>query len=54
VVSIRLPLSVLGANINAARLELNLGPLPILLVVAVLGMLLPVRRFFATADRAGK
>jgi hypothetical protein len=46
-----LPLALLGANINAVRLELNLGPLPILLVVAVLGMLLPVRRFFASPDR---
>lgn len=42
-----LPLAVLGANINAARLGLDLGPLPTLLVVAVLGMLLPVRRVFA-------
>jgi hypothetical protein len=46
-----LPLAVLGGNINAVRLGLTLGPLPIVLVVAVLGMLLPVRRFFASPDR---
>jgi hypothetical protein len=48
-----LPLSWLGANINAARLGMTLGPLPIGLALAVVGLLLPVRLFFGGSRNHG-
>lgn len=39
------PLAVLGANLNAARVGASLGPLPVFLAIGLLGLLLPVRAF---------
>jgi hypothetical protein len=39
------PLALLGANLNAARVGASLGPLPVFLAIGVLGLLLSVRAF---------
>ena len=39
------PLALLGANLNAARVGASLGPLPVFLAIGLLGLLLPVRAF---------
>jgi hypothetical protein len=40
------PLAALGSILNAARVGVSLGPLPVFLAIGLLGLLLPVRVFF--------
>lgn len=44
------PLVMLGANLNAARLGIALGPLPVFAGIALLGLLLPARAFFRSGS----
>jgi hypothetical protein len=43
-----LPVALLAELLNALRADYVLGPLPVFVLIPVVGLLLPVRRFFGT------
>jgi hypothetical protein len=41
-----LPAAILAELLNVLRAEMNPGPVPVFLLVSILGLILPYRRFF--------